>query len=114
LVAAGVVGGVYGRYAFGDEFEEHLAGVLGVPVATASAMSKAARAGSGGADWDLHCSAFVAATTWPGRWALPQSVREQAIRSLVDRLFATTGDGLSYVGLRKFPSGRACAGLVLP
>jgi hypothetical protein len=111
-VAAGVVGGAYGRYAIGDEFEEHLAGVLGVPVATATAMSRAARARSGGADWDLHGSAFVTATTWPGRWVLPRSLREKAIRAMVDRLIVTTGDGLGYVGLQKFPSGRACTGLL--
>jgi hypothetical protein len=111
-VAAGLAGGAYGRYAIGDEFEEHLAGVLGLPVATASAMTRAARARSGGADWDLHCSAFVAATTWPGRWALPHSVRERAIRSMVDRLIGSPGDGLAYVGVRRLPAGRACSGLL--
>jgi hypothetical protein len=113
LVAAGVVGGGYGRYAIGDEFEEHLAGVIGVPLATASAMTRAAQGRLGAAEWDLHCGAFVAASTWPGQWALPDSVRRKAIRSMVDRLIVDTGDGLGYAGLRDFPSGRTCAGLVL-
>jgi hypothetical protein len=112
LVAAAVVGGGYGRYAIGDEFEEHLAGVIGVPVATASAMTRAAQTRFGGADWDLHAGAFVAATTWPGQWALPDSVRRKAIRSMVERLILDIGDGIGYAGLRAFPAGRPCAGLV--
>jgi hypothetical protein len=112
LLTAGAVGGGFGRFAVGDEFDEHLAGVLGVPVATAASLTAEAKARTGGLAWQLRRGAFVAATTAPGRWVLPASVREHALHAMIDQLLVTPGDGLDYLGLRPPASGRACAGLI--
>jgi hypothetical protein len=111
-VATGAVAGGYGRFAVGDEFDEHLASVLGIPVATAAALTADAKQRTGGAAWQVRRAAFVAATTAPGRWVLPASTRQHARHSMVDKLIVTPADGLDYLGLRPPAPGQACQGLV--
>jgi hypothetical protein len=99
--AALVVGGIgaaYGRYAFGDEFEEHVAGTLGVPLATAEALIETARERLEG-EYDVAAAAFLASTTFPGREVLPRETREHAIRVFLNEAMPSSAQNLMYVGL---------------
>lgn len=112
--AAALVGSAaYGRYAVGDEFEEHLASTIGVSTAEAAALTQTAREGLGDARYDLAASAFLAATTFPGRDVLPRGVRERAVRGFLAECMPDSSANLFYVGLREGDTASApCGGLL--
>lgn len=106
LVAAG-----YGRYAVGDELEEHLAGVLGIPAGSAGHLLSRARGRLGEVDYRIHAAAFVAATTAPGETALPDGMRRRAVERFVGNLVADQQDALVALGLQA-PGLGSCRGLL--
>jgi hypothetical protein len=112
--AAAVVGGAaYGRYAVGDEFEEHLASTIGVTTAEAAALTENAREGLGDTRYDLAASAFLAATTFPGRHVMPRGLREQAVRGFLAECIPDSSANLFYLGLRGGETASSsCAGLL--
>jgi hypothetical protein len=97
-LAVGGIGAVYGRYAFGDEFEEHVASTLGVPLETARTLLETARGRLGG-EYEPAASAFLACTTFPGRQLLPRGTREHAIRIFLNEAMPASTQNLMYVGL---------------
>lgn len=117
LVAGGVAGAGaaaaagYGRYAVGDEFEEHVAGVLGISVASARSLLEHARGRLGDEKYRLHAAAFVTATTFPGETVLPESARRRAVQRFVGNLVADQRDGLVALGLQISAPG-PCQGLL--
>jgi hypothetical protein len=111
LLAACAAAGGY-RVAIGQEFDDHVADVLGMPLATASALISAAESRVGALEWELRRAAFVVATTPPGRWLLPAAQRRSAIHSVIDQLLQTPGEALASIGLRKPAPGLPCAGLL--
>jgi hypothetical protein len=110
----GVVGVAYGRYALGDEFEEHVASVLGIPLERARPLIETARRGlEGRGEYEAVASAFVASTTFPGRQLLPRGTREHAVRVFLDEAMPDSASNLLYLGYG--PGGRTdvpCRGLL--
>jgi hypothetical protein len=118
LVAGGVgllavaAAGVYGRFAIGDEFEEHVASVLGVPVGAARRFTRNAREHFGSGEYDLRAAAFVGATTFPGSLLHPAAVRERAVGGFVRGMFRQPADNTIYMGVQRSVDATGCAGLV--
>jgi hypothetical protein len=110
---AAVATGVYGRFAVGDEFEEHVAGVLGVTLAQAKDLAANARAGLGDPKYDLVASSFLFATTEPGRSVAPRGARRRAVHVFLSEAVPSPQAHLMLLGLA---SGRVenstCTGLV--
>jgi len=100
------------RVALGQEFDEHVAEIMGLPRATAATLIDAAEKRTDALEWELRRDAFVAATTAPGRWVLPAAQRKRAIHALTDQLIQTPGEAFAYLGLRRPEPGLPCAGLV--
>ena len=111
LVAVCAAAGGY-RVALGQEFDAHVADVLGLPRATAATLIATAQRRTGTLQWELRRDAFVTATTPPGRWVLPAGQRKRAVHAIVDQLIQTPGEGLACIGLRAAAPDRPCAGLV--
>lgn len=115
---AGGAGGVvllgvgYGRFAVGDEFEEHVAGVLGTSTAVATRLTAAARKRLGGFEYDQVATRFLAVTTFPGSELAPGSIRDKAIRRLLTAMIAESTENLMYLGLRAPTDSLACSGLL--
>jgi len=116
---AGGAGGVvlvagvnYGRFALGDEFEEHVAGVLGTSTAVATQLTAAARERLGGFEYDQVATRFLAVTTFPGSELAPGSIRDKAIRRLLTAMIAESTENLMYVGARAPTDSLACSGLL--
>lgn len=97
-VAVGGIGAAYGRYALGDEFEEHVASTLGVPLETARALLETARRRLAG-EYETTAAAFLACTTFPGRQLLPRGTREHAVRVFLNEAMPESTQNLMYVGL---------------
>src|SRR5215210_1978536 len=89
LLAAGLVGVTglagagYGRFALGDEFEEHVADVLGVSLDMARDLLGRARRDVGDVEYGVRATAFLTATTNPGRALAPAGARESAVHGLL-------------------------------
>jgi hypothetical protein len=107
------VSGRYARYGFGDEFEDHVASVLGISRNAARSLLKSARRRLGKGDYDIRAAAFLAATTFPGAEAVPERSRRDAIESLVIQMVETSEENLVALGLRGQVSG-TCDGLLAP
>lgn len=113
--AAGLlVAGGYGRFVFGDEFEEHVAGVLGIPVDAAERLVRGARDRLGGVEYELRASAFLSVTTFPGRLLAPRSLRRKAVRPFLEHLLDRSIENMIYLGLQKPTDSDACTGLLRP
>jgi hypothetical protein len=118
LVAGGgaavlvLLGGAYGRFALGDEFEEHVADVLGVPMDVARRFTSNAREHFGKGEYDVRAAGFVAATTFPGSLIHPEAVRSRAVGGFVRAMMDGTADDLAYLGLQRQLKGYACNGLI--
>lgn len=106
----------YGRYALGDEFEEHVASTLGVPLDTARALIDTARSGlEGRGEYEAVAAAFLAATTFPGRHVLPRGTREHAVEIFVNEAIPNSAAHLLYLGyLEGDVSDPRCRGLIRP
>ena len=117
VIAGGVtggavlVGGNYGRFALGDEFEQHVASVLGVPEEIAKNLTKAARARLGG-EYDRLAAEFLAVTAFPSDVVAPRKARNRAIRRLLPSMIAESHENLMYLGMRDSTDGPACTGLI--
>ena len=117
LFGAGAVtavgAGFYGRFAVGDEFEEHVAGVLGVSLEQASHLAANARAGLGDPKYELVASSFLFATTEPGKSLAPRGARRRAVHVFLSEAVPGPQAHLMLLGLA---SGRvensACTGLL--
>jgi hypothetical protein len=95
----GVVGIGYGRYALGDEFEEHVASTLGVSVDDARPLIETARQGlEGRGAYETRAATFLAATTFPGRQLLPRGTRERAVRVFLNEAMPHSASNLLYLG----------------
>jgi hypothetical protein len=95
----GVIGVGYGRFAVGDNFEEHVASTLGIPIDRARTLIDTARRGlTGTGDYEAVASAFVAATTFPGRQLLPRGTREHAIEIFLNEAMPHSASNLLYLG----------------
>jgi hypothetical protein len=82
FVAAG--GGWWGRYAFGDTFENHVARTLGVDGRVGAELVASLREHVD--DYEARASAFLLATTSPSRDVMPRSAREEAIEAFIGPL----------------------------
>lgn len=86
-VAASVGGFVlWGRYAVGDTFEQHVADQLGLPVAVTNDLLGTLNGELGGVEYEARASAFLLATSSPSRLAMPGEARRQAIEAFVGPL----------------------------
>lgn len=113
--AAGVAvlaGVQYGRFAFGDQFEDHVAGVLGTSTAVATQLTRAARKRLGGREYDKLAAAFLATTSFPGDLVSPGSARDKASRRFLGSMIAESRENLMYVGMQEATGSAACTGLV--
>jgi hypothetical protein len=96
---AGAVGVGYGRFALGDEFEEHVASTLGIPLERARPLIETARRGlQGRGEYEAVAAAFVAATTFPGRQLLPRGTREHAVEVFLNEAIPHSASNLLYLG----------------
>ena len=106
-----IAGAGYGRFAVGDEFEEHVAGVLGTSPAVAKQLTAGARKRLGAGEYNQVAARFLAVTTFPGDSLAPGAVRDQAIRRLVTAMIAESTENLMYLGMRAPTDSLACTGL---
>ncbi len=83
VVLAGVGG--WGRHAFGDNFEDHVGGLLGVDPRVAAELVESLR-GQLGADYEPRAAGFVLATTAPARWLMPGQARRAALEAFIGPL----------------------------
>lgn len=117
VIAGGVaggavlVGGNYGRFALGDEFEQHVASVLGVPEEIAKKLTEAARERLGG-EYDRIAAEFLAVTVFPSDVVAPRKARNRAIRRLLPSMISESRDNLMYVGMLGPTDSPACTGLI--
>ena len=110
LAGAAAVGGIGALVVF-DEFEDHLAGVLGISPELARELATQARDRLGGAEYELRAAAFFAATA-PGSGLLPTGVREAGVRRLLGAMINSHPENTAYVGLLPAADLAApCAGL---
>ena len=97
-----------------DGFEKHVARVLGISPELAARLIARAKAGLGGARYEVQAAEFTIATTFPGE-LLPSGVREDAIRELLGSMIDSTAENAAYAGL--IPAAgldSPCAGLGAP
>ena len=110
VAAVGV--GWYARFALGDEFEEHVASVMGLDVGRAAVLLQRARERVGDAEYDLRAAAFLAATTFPGELIPAGAGRRRAVQQLVGKMIERPADVQVYLGmLERHPDG-PCQGLL--
>jgi hypothetical protein len=110
VAAAGSAG--YGRYAFGDEFEEHVASVIGLPLNHARDLTRQAQYRFGDLKYDRLASAFLFATTAPGRWVTPRSTRQRAVHAFLHACVPDSRGNLVLLGLTRGRPSAACGGLL--
>jgi hypothetical protein len=110
VAAIGVAG--YGRYAFGDEFEEHLASVVGLPLEHARDLTLQARDRLGDLEYDRIASAFLFVTTVPGRWVTPRGARQRAVHAFLSESVPDSRGNLVLLGLRRGGPSAPCEGLL--
>jgi hypothetical protein len=110
----GMVGVGYGRYAVGDEFEEHVASTFGVSLDRARSLIDTARRGlTGRGEYEAVAAAFLASTTFPGRHLLPRGTREHAVRVFVNEAMPHSATNLLYLGyVEGDVSDLRCRGLI--
>ena len=104
--------GLWGRFAFGDNFEEHVADRLGLDRAITSGLLADMRSHIGSAEYDVRASGFLFATTEPSQTLMLADMRDQAVRSFVGPLFGGLVTSLTYAGLRDNTTYTPCEVLV--
>lgn len=111
MTGVGAVG--YGRYALGDEFEEHVASILGLPLDHARDLAEQARSRLGDVEYDAVASAFLFVTTAPGRWVMPRGARRRAVHAFLSEAVPDSRGNLVLLGFnRGGGESSACGGLV--
>lgn len=114
VIGGAVIAGGYGRFALGDQFEHHVADLLGAPVEVVTPLLTAARERIGSVAYEARASAFLAATTFPGRQLLPSWVRRGAVDALIENILSPSSGNLTYLGIRQPIATFDCTGLVVP
>lgn len=113
MAGAGVIAAAgYGRFAAAEEFEQHVAELLGAPLEVATSLTQRARERLGDPGYDFRASAFLTATTFPGDTFLPKAVRERAIEPFVLALINDSIENLIYLGVQPPVEGTTCVGLL--
>lgn len=107
-----MVGAGYGHYAIGDEFESHVASVLGTSTAAAKVFTRAARDRLSDGEYDQMAAEFLFVTTFPGNLVAPRKARNRAVRRLLPNMLDESRRNLMYLGLRKPSNEAACIGLL--
>jgi hypothetical protein len=102
----------YGRFAVGDEFEEHVASVLGLPVEPATDLTESARERLGDLEYDRLASSFLFVTTLPGRWITPEGARRRAVNAFLSEAVPDSRGNLVLLGLQRGGASVACKGLL--
>lgn len=103
VVAAGT--GSVGRYALGDEFEEHVAGLLGLDLPVTRELLATMREEVG--SYEVRATGFVVATTEPWKSLTPAAARREAVESFIGPLIdISQGFVTPYVYLAGRESGR--------
>jgi glycosyltransferase involved in cell wall biosynthesis len=97
----------------GSQFEQLVAGRLGISNELAAQLLERARTEYGDAEYDARAAAFAFAVRDPAALVLPDSLRERAISSLVEPMLSAPAASLAYAVTGVDPGGAApCAGLV--
>ena len=100
--AAAVAGfGLWGRFALGGAFEEHVADQLGLDRRLTDAALRRMREEV--EDYEVRATGFLLATRAPSSLALPSSVRREAIDGFVSPMFGLSEFivmPLAYAGIR--------------
>jgi hypothetical protein len=116
LAAAGAAGGVaavmYAPLVPGREFEQFVAGKLGIGEELAVAMLERARSYYGTAEYDLRAAAFAVAFRGPVAALVPDGAQRRAVESLIEPMFSTQAAGLAYAQDDPVPIIEACSGLI--
>lgn len=110
-VAAASAAG-YGRYAFGDEFEEHVASVIGLPLEHARDLTSRAKERLGDLEYDRIAAGFLFVTTAPGSWVTPRGTRERAVHAFLSECVPDPRGNLVLLGLTRGGRTVACGGLL--
>ncbi len=109
-----VVAGSYGRFALGNDFEQHVADVIGAPLEVTVPLLEAMRRRLGDLGYETRASAFLTLTTFPGRVVVPARIRARGIDPFLENLIGGSAGNIAYLGLRPPTSAFECAGLVVP
>jgi hypothetical protein len=83
VAAAGF--GLWGRFALGGAFEQHVADRLGLDRGLTEAILRGMREELD--DYELRASAFLIATEGPSSVALPEEVRRDAVDAFITPMF---------------------------
>jgi hypothetical protein len=111
IVVAGSMASV-GRYALGDEFEEHVADLLGLELPVTRELLQTMKDELG--DYEMRASGFVVATTSPWQDLAPEGARREAVESFIGPLIdISQGFVTPYVYLAGRDTGRFVACSVL-
>ena len=105
--------GLWGRFALGDAFEDHVAEHLGLDRTMTRAALAQMRVELD--DYDTRAAAFLVATEAPSSLVLPEGVRRAAVDAFLSRLFGLWGANvmtLVYSGDRQAVEYRPCEVLV--
>lgn len=113
VASAGVLAG-YGHFALGDDFEEHVAGVLGISTPLAKRLLEGSRQRLPDVEYRARAAAFTIATTLPVSLLGVHPLRERAVGGFVRTLIDGSADNLRYLGLQKNLESQACDGLLRP
>lgn len=96
-----------------DEFEQLVAGRLGIDSKLAGELLENARRQYGDAEYDARAAAFAFAVRDPAAAVLPDSLRRKAVSSLLEPMLSPPAANLGYAVTGAAPSYPApCAGLV--
>jgi hypothetical protein len=95
----------------GQEFEELVAGVLGLEVDRTAVLLERVRDEYGSPEYEARATAFALAVRDPAASLVPDRLRSSAIRAFLDPMFETPAAALAFAKGRD-PSVEACAGLV--
>jgi hypothetical protein len=107
------VAGGYGHFALGDDFEKHVASVLGISPEAAKSLTDLAHDRLGDWDYRVKASQFLAVTTFPGEELSQVAGRNRGIREFVTAMIGDSYENLVYLGVQQPRGGSvACAGLV--
>jgi hypothetical protein len=114
--AAGTVvaisGASIGRFALGDEFEQHVARILGLDLPVTRELLATMRSEVG--DYKIRATGFVVATTSPWSSLSPGAARREAVESFIGPLIdVSQGFVTPYVYLAGRDTGRFQACTVL-
>lgn len=107
--------GASGRYALGDTFESHVAGILGLPLEQTKDLLRTMRDEID--TYDFRAAGFLAATTTPGKELMPESARRKAVESFIGPLFDIQAAFVTpqvYIGYKQDGRFSPCSAIGAP